>query len=238
MITALMITMSFVGASSMSATAPNATIGQETRHQETRGQETRHQQTRRQETRHQETMGETRHQETRGQYSTPVASSRFMLSSPQVEPDGEIDASFEYNGFGCSGDNRSPELQWHNPPPNTRSFAISVHDPDAPTGSGWWHWRVVNIPASATGLPVNAGAEDSNLLPEGSHQIRNDFGYKGWGGMCPPQGAAPHRYTFTVHALDVERLDLPEDASPALAGFMIHQHEIERAGFMVTYARE
>lgn len=150
----------------------------------------------------------------------------------------KIDASFEYDGFGCSGNNRSPELQWHNPPANTRSFAISVHDPDAPTGSGWWHWRVVDIPASATGLPTDAGAENSQQLPEGSRQIRNDFGYKGWAGMCPPQGAGPHRYTFTVHALDVESLDLPEDASPALAGFMIHQHEIERAGFMVTYARE
>ena len=234
MITALMITMTFVGSSALNATTPNERIGQETRHQETQGRDIRHRETRGQEARHQQIQGH----ETAGHYSTPVATSGFMLSSPQVEPDGEIDASFEYNGFGCSGDNRSPELQWHNPPPNTRSFAISVHDPDAPTGSGWWHWRVVNIPASATGLPVNAGAEDSNLLPEGSHQIRNDFGYKGWGGMCPPQGAAPHRYTFTVHALDVERLDLPEDASPALAGFMIHQHEIERAGFMVTYARE
>lgn len=170
--------------------------------------------------------------------NAPRPASGFVLTSPNVEPDGEIDASFEYDGFGCSGDNRSPELQWQNPPAETRSFAISVHDPDAPTGSGWWHWRVVDIPASATGLAANAGAEDSRQLPEGSRQIRNDFGYKGWGGMCPPQGAGPHRYTFTVHALDVERLDLPEDATPGLAGFMIHEHEIARAGFMVTYARE
>ena len=164
--------------------------------------------------------------------------SGFMLSSPDVQPDGEIDSSFEYDGQGCNGDNRSPQLRWHNPPPNTRSFAISVHDPDAPTGSGWWHWRVVNIPADTTELAANAGAEGGANLPAGSQHIRNDFGYYGWGGMCPPQGSIAHRYTFTVHALDVETLDLPDDATPAMAGFMINQHEISQAGFMVTYARE
>lgn len=164
-------------------------------------------------------------------------STDFYLHSPDVASDGEIDASFEYDGFGCSGDNRSPELIWSNPPAQARSFAISVHDPDAPTGSGWWHWRVVNIPADTTSLTANAGAEGGENMPNGSLQIRNDFGYKGWGGMCPPEGAGPHRYTFTVHALDVETLDIPEDASPALAGFMIHQHEIARAGFMATYSR-
>ena len=164
--------------------------------------------------------------------------SGFMLSSPDVEPDGEIDASFEYDGFGCSGDNRSPRLHWVNAPADTRSFAISVHDPDAPTGSGWWHWRVVNIPADTTELPANAGAEGGANLPSGSQQVRNDFGYHGWGGMCPPQGSNAHRYTFTIHALNVETLDIPDDATPAMAGFMINQHEITQTGFMVTYARE
>lgn len=162
----------------------------------------------------------------------------FHLHSPDVESDGQIDAAFEFDRFGCSGQNRSPQLVWENAPANARSFAISVHDPDAPTGSGWWHWRVVNIPANTTSLPANAGAEGGANLPDGSIQLRNDYGYKGWGGMCPPAGASAHRYTFTVHALDVESLDLPDDASPALAGFMIHQHEISRAGFMATYARE
>lgn len=162
----------------------------------------------------------------------------FHLYSPDVEPDGEIDSSFEYDGFGCSGSNRSPELRWENAPAGTRSFAISVHDPDAPTGSGWWHWRVVNIPADTSSLSGNAGAVGGDNIPGGAVQIRNDFGDKGWGGMCPPEGASPHRYTFTIHALDVESLDLPDEASPALAGFMIHQHEIARAGFMATYARE
>ncbi|RUO32270.1 YbhB/YbcL family Raf kinase inhibitor-like protein [Aliidiomarina sedimenti] len=162
----------------------------------------------------------------------------FHLYSPDVETDGEIDASFEYNGFGCAGDNQSPTLRWENAPAGTRSFAVSVHDPDAPTGSGWWHWRVVNLPADTTELAGNAGAVDGDNLPDGAVQLRNDYGDKGWGGMCPPAGDSPHRYTFTVHALNTEQLELPEDASPALAGFMIHQHEISRAGFIATYARE
>ncbi len=173
--------------------------------------------------------------------STPVLAQQtysFTLSSPDVESDGEINSSFEYDGFGCSGDNRSPELRWQNAPAGTRSFALSVHDPDAPTGSGWWHWRVINIPADTDHLSGNAGAVGDNNLPQNAMQIRNDFGDKGWGGMCPIAGGTPHRYTFTLHALDVETLDIPEDASPALAGFMIHQHEIARTGFMATYARE
>lgn len=162
----------------------------------------------------------------------------FHLYSPDVEPDGEIDSSFEYDGFGCSGANQSPELRWDNVPAGTRSFAISVHDPDAPTGSGWWHWRMINIPADIRTLSGDTGAVGDANIPTGAVQIRNDFGDKGWAGMCPPQGSTPHRYTFTIHALDVEALDLPEDATAALAGFMINQHEIGRAGFMATYARE
>lgn len=162
----------------------------------------------------------------------------FVLSSPDVEADGEIDSSFEYDGFGCSGNNRSPALTWENVPAGTRSLAISVHDPDAPTGSGWWHWRLVNISADITGLPRDAGAADGFKLPSGAVQVRNDYGDYGWGGVCPPAGAAPHRYTFTLHALDVERLDVPDGASPALVGFLIHQHEIARTGFMATYARD
>lgn len=163
---------------------------------------------------------------------------RFALSSPDVEADGEIDSSFEYNGFGCNGRNQSPALMWEHAPEGTRSFAISVHDPDAPTGSGWWHWRVVNIPADVSELSRNAGNVNGRGLPEQAIQVRNDYGDKGWGGVCPPAGGSAHRYTFTIHALDTEQLDIPEDASPALAGFMIYQHEIARAGFIATYARD
>lgn len=162
----------------------------------------------------------------------------FHLYSPDVASDGEIDSSFEYDGFGCSGANQSPELHWDNVPAGTRSFAISVHDPDAPTGSGWWHWRVINLPADTTSLDGNAGAVGGDNLPANAMQIRNDYGDKGWGGLCPPEGAGPHSYHFTVHALDVESIDLPEDASAALAGYMINQHEIARAGFVAIYSRD
>lgn len=169
--------------------------------------------------------------------SMSASATEFRLYSPDVENDGEIDSSFEYDGFGCSGDNQSPELRWENAPDGTRSFAISVHDPDAPTGSGWWHWRVINIPSDVNHLAANAGATDGSNMHEGAVQIRNDYGDKGWGGLCPPAHGQPHRYTFTVHALDVETLEVPEDASPAMVGFMIHQHRIDDTGFMATYAR-
>ena len=173
-----------------------------------------------------------------GLAATPASASEFSLHSPDIDNDGEINELFEYGGFGCSGDNESPVLRWEDAPAGTKSFAISVHDPDAPTGSGWWHWRVVNIPADVNELAANAGAADGSNLPERARQLQNDYGEQGWGGVCPPPGDSAHRYTFTVHALDVAELELPENATPALAGFMINQHEISQAGIMATYARD
>ncbi|WHZ09993.1 MAG: Phospholipid-binding protein [Burkholderiaceae bacterium] len=167
----------------------------------------------------------------------PAQAAGFTLSSPDIASGGTIPKSFEYNGFGCSGENRSPKLHWSGAPKGTKSFALTVYDPDAPTGSGWWHWIVVNIPASVTELPANAGAENSTTLPAGAVQGRNDYGTHAWGGVCPPPGDKPHRYVFTVYALEVDHLDLPQDATAALTGFMIHANAISQASFTAHYGR-
>lgn len=161
----------------------------------------------------------------------------FALSSPDIQAGGMIPASFEFNGFGCSGENKSPALKWHGAPPDTRSFAVTVYDPDAPTGSGWWHWLVINLPADVTGLPGNAGVPNSTTLPKTARQIRNDYGINAWGGVCPPPGDAPHRYIFTVHALKVDTLDVPADATAALTGFMINANTLATASFTARYGR-
>ena len=161
----------------------------------------------------------------------------FTLTSPDIKPNGVIDKKFEFNGFGCAGENKSPALKWIGAPKAAKSFAVTVYDPDAPTGSGWWHWSVVNIPADVTELPPDAGAVGGANLPKGATAVRSDFGAAGWGGVCPPQGDKPHRYIFTVYALKTDKLDLPPDAGGALAGFMINANQIGKASFMAKYGR-
>jgi Raf kinase inhibitor-like YbhB/YbcL family protein len=160
----------------------------------------------------------------------------FTLSSPDIKANGMIPARFEFNGFGCAGDNQSPALQWRGAPPNTKAFAVTVYDPDAPTGSGWWHWMVINIPAEVSALAANAGAVGGANLPGGASHARIDYGVAGWGGVCPPQGDKPHRYIFTVHALK-DKLEVPADATAALTGFMIHGSSLGKASFTARYGR-
>ena len=161
----------------------------------------------------------------------------FTLSSPDIPSGGTVPQQFEFDGFGCSGQNRSPVLQWSGAPLEAKSFAVTVYDPDAPTGSGWWHWFVVDLPAGTTQLSANAGAKNSQALPAGARQMRNDYGVFAWGGMCPPPGDKPHRYIFTVHALSVPKLEIPNDASAALAGFMINANAMGTASFTALYGR-
>jgi hypothetical protein len=135
-----------------------------------------------------------------------------------------------FNGFVCIGNNISPALSWKNSPKNTKSCALLVHDPDAPTGgSGWWHWVVINIPATTTTLPSGAGKSGGSAMPSGATQVATDFGFAGWGGPCPPVGDKAHRYNFTLHALKTEKLDLPSAATSALAGFMVNANSIGKA---------
>ena len=168
---------------------------------------------------------------------SPALAADFTLSSPEIANGTQLPVKQVFNGFGCSGENRSPALTWGGAPAETKSFALTVYDPDAPTGSGWWHWIVYNIPADVSALPAGAGDPDGKQLPPGARQGRTDFGAAGYGGACPPTGDPAHRYVFTVHALKVEKLDLPADPSAALVGFMLHGTEIARTSLTAYYAR-
>lgn len=163
----------------------------------------------------------------------PAWAEGFSLSSPGLADGGRLPFAQVMNGFGCQGGNQSPELVWSDPPAGAKSFAVTVYDPDAPTGSGWWHWLVFNIPATTDRLAAGAGGGE---LPAGTRQGRNDYGFAGYGGACPPPGKA-HRYQFTVYALKLERLDLPADASGAMIGYMLRANSLGHAGFTVLYGR-
>ncbi|PDT86335.1 YbhB/YbcL family Raf kinase inhibitor-like protein [Sinorhizobium sp. BJ1] len=140
-----------------------------------------------------------------------------------------------FNGFGCSGKNVSPELKWSGTPSGTKSFAIMAYDPDAPTGSGWWHWTVFNLPADAT--EIATGASGEGKLPSGAIEGRTDFGSSGYGGACPPEGHGPHRYQFTVYALSLDKLPLDKDAPAAMVGFFVRANALDQATIEVTYER-
>ncbi|MBV8875216.1 MAG: kinase inhibitor [Metakosakonia sp.] len=164
------------------------------------------------------------------------AAETFSLSSADIQ-NHRLTEQQVFAGFGCHGDNTSPQLGWHNPPAGTKSFAITVYDPSAPTGSGWWHWTVVNIPVKTQTLPTGAGDEKSPTLPDGAVQGRNDYGYAGFGGACPPVGDKPHPYQFTVWALSTDKLPIDSNASGALVGYMLNSNVIAKASFTATYGR-
>lgn len=168
---------------------------------------------------------------------TLVHAAGFQLSSPDIKAGGTIDKKFEFNSFGCAGENKSPALKWSGAPAGTKAFAVTVYDPDAPTGSGWWHWSVINLPADVTELKPDAGAVGGANLPKGASHVRIDYGVAGWGGTCPPQGDKPHRYIFTVHALKTDKLEIPADATAALAGYMINANALGKASFTANYGR-
>jgi Raf kinase inhibitor-like YbhB/YbcL family protein len=144
--------------------------------------------------------------------------------------------STEY-GFGCDGGNRSPHLAWDGAPAGTKSFAVTCFDPDAPTGSGFWHWVVVNIPPSVTVLPLDAGNPAGGKLPAGALQVRTDFGKPGYGGPCPPAGDHPHRYLFTVHAVSMDTLPVSADTSAAVVGFYLNFNTLAKVVLMGLYRR-
>lgn len=165
----------------------------------------------------------------------PAWAGEFRLTSPDIAEGRSMDERQVFNGFGCTGGNVSPALAWSDAPAGTKSFALTAYDPDAPTGSGWWHWVVFNLPASTQALPAGAGGKGGSL-PAGARQSRTDFGAPGYGGPCPPAGA-PHRYIFTVHALDVEGLPLDEQVSAAMVGFMVNAHSLGKASLTGLYGR-
>lgn len=154
----------------------------------------------------------------------------FILTSADFK-DGDTLPDAQVYALG----NASPQLSWSGAPEGTKSFAITCYDPDAPTGSGFWHWTVANIPADVTSLTQGAGKTDGSNLPSGAIQGRTDFGEPGYGGAAPPAGHGPHRYIFTVFAVDTDKLDVTADNSGAVYGFNLHFHTLAKAQITATF---
>ncbi len=152
----------------------------------------------------------------------------FTVTSTDVAEGKQLDDDYAF-----TGGNKSPQLSWTGFPAETKGFVVTCFDPDAPTPSGFWHWILVGLPATATEL--EAGAGTTERLENGAFHIRNDFGTKSYGGAAPPAGDQVHRYYFVVHAIDVEALDIDGDASPAVVSFNLAFHTLARAILTPTY---
>ena len=166
-----------------------------------------------------------------------LSSQEFRVTSTDVEQGKTLKSAQVFNGMGCTGQNTSPALAWSGAPAGTKSFAITMYDPDAPTGSGWWHWTVFNIPASVHSLPAGAGDDGSKDLPTGAIQGRTDFAVSHYGGPCPPIGAHAHHYEITVYALKVDKLPLDSNATGAAVGFNLHANMLASAKIVGRYGR-
>ena len=162
-----------------------------------------------------------------------VSAQTFTLSSNEIG--GQATNKQFFGGFGCHGDNISPELSWKNAPAGTQSFAVTIYDKDAPTGSGFWHWLIFNIPANVTELKSNAGDVSKGIAPAGAIQSVTDYGQAGYGGPCPPPGPI-HEYLITVYALKT-KLNLDKNTTAAIVGFNLNANVIEKAS-IVMYAKQ
>jgi Raf kinase inhibitor-like YbhB/YbcL family protein len=165
------------------------------------------------------------------------ADEEFNLQSPDVGPDKEFSQEFAYNAFGCTGGNQSFALSWSSPPPGTQSFAVTTYDPDAIAGKGFWHWFVINIPATVTSLPRDAGNRDNSNIPPGARQLKSSFNKIGYGGSCPRRGDKPHNYVVTVYALKTRKLDIPADALPNEALPIVEANALGKATLTYKYGR-
>lgn len=163
------------------------------------------------------------------------AQATFTLKSDNLQ--GNATLTEEFNGFGCTGENQSPQLSWSNAPEGTKSFAVTMYDPDAPTGSGWWHWVVFDIPQDINELVANAGNVEKDLMPGQAIQSITNYGVPGYGGPCPPKGHGIHQYIITVHALKVDKLGLDENTNPATVGFYIWNNTLGKASIVAYYER-
>ena len=162
----------------------------------------------------------------------------LTLSSTEFAAGSRIPETFVMNAYGCKGGNVSPALSWRGVPAGTKSFALTLYDPDEKgSPSGWWHWVVYNIPATVTALPRGAGAENGKLLPKGAEQGRSDLGTMAYHGPCPDVGQAPHHYTFTVYALNVEKLDVPPQSSGAMVSYTALGATLAKSTLVGMYGR-
>ena len=169
--------------------------------------------------------------------SAQTTTAGFTLTSPDIAEGKPIAEMYTFNGFGCAGGNISPALAWSGAPPETKSFALTCYDPDAPTGSGFWHWVVFDIPPNITRLARGAGDPKRAAAPKGAVQSRTDYGVTGYGGPCPPPGDKPHRCHFTIFAVDVAKLDAEEQSSAAVVGFNLHFHTLAKVTLTGLYGR-
>ncbi|MGH8288012.1 MAG: YbhB/YbcL family Raf kinase inhibitor-like protein [Steroidobacteraceae bacterium] len=167
--------------------------------------------------------------------ATNRAQRAFTLHSPDIAPGGTIGSSYVYDHSGCTGDNVSPAFSWSHPPAGTRSFALLVFDSDVPEG-GFWHWVVFNIPATVRSLRAGAGDPTKNLLPRDATQTRNDFGFLGYGGPCPPSGSR-HHYHFMLYALKVAKLGLDASAMPEQVDSRVTVEALGEAEIVAVFAQ-
>jgi len=175
-------------------------------------------------------------QETYDPYASLPKVPSFSVSSTDISEGEKLGDDQVSDVLGAGGKDISPQLSWSGFPAETKSFAVTVYDPDAPTASGYWHWAVANLPVSTTSLETGAGDETGSGLPEAAVQLRNDSGNRQFIGAGPPEGHGPHRYFVVVHAVDVETLDVT-DASPAVLGFNLFFHTLGRAQLVGWYER-
>lgn len=168
-------------------------------------------------------------------YAFP-AFAEMTLTSADIAEGQSLTADQVLDGFGCAGGNMAPSLSWQGAPEGTKSFVVTAYDPDAPTGSGWWHWSVFNIPSTVTSLPEGTGGAELPL-PAGSIAARNDFSQNAFGGACPPGGDEPHRYVFTVYAMPLDTLPLDGTASGAMVGYFANSTSLARASLTAIFGR-
>lgn len=164
------------------------------------------------------------------------AQKTFTLTSKDLG--GQATKTEEFGGFGCTGKNQSPQLSWTHAPEGTKSFAVTMYDPDAPTGSGWWHWIVFDIPSNVNELVTNAGNITLNLAPKGAVQSITNYGVAGYGGPCPPENHGLHQYVITVYALKTDKIGLDASANPAVVGYHLWMNTLAKASIVTYYQRE